>query len=104
MNTKKCEICGKEVPSGEAIYYEAGDYFVCKECWEDEFVKCEFCGKELPKSEATFCESAGIYACPECADEELVTCERCGDVIYRDCAYHGYHGYLCEICHDDLFG
>ena len=44
METIKCEICGKEIPSGEAIYYEAGDYFVCKECWEDEFVECERCG------------------------------------------------------------
>lgn len=69
-----------------------------------ETVICNFCGKELPKSEATYCESAGIYACPECADEELVTCERCGDVIYRDNAYEGFSGYLCEICHDDLFG
>ena len=70
MNTIKCEICGKEIPSGEAIYYEAGDYFVCKECWEDEFVECE----------------------------------RCGDIILRDDAFQGFDGYLCECCHDDLFG
>ena len=70
MNTKKCEICGKEIPSGEAIYYEAGDYFVCKECWKDEFVECE----------------------------------RCGDIISRDEAHRGFDGYLCECCHDDLFG
>ena len=44
MNTIKCEICGKEIPSGEAIYYEAGDYFVCKECYEKECVKCDRCG------------------------------------------------------------
>ena len=70
MNTIKCEICGKEIPSGEAIYYEAGDYFVCEECWEDKFVECE----------------------------------RCGNIIPRDDAYSGYDGYLCECCHDDLFG
>lgn len=70
MNTIKCEICGKEIPSGEAIYYEAGDYFVCDKCWEDEFVECE----------------------------------RCGDIILRDEAHKGFDGYLCECCHDDLFG
>lgn len=52
MSTIKCEICGKEIPSGEAIYYEAGDYFVCKECWEDEFVECERCGDIIPRDEA----------------------------------------------------
>jgi ribosomal protein S26 len=69
-----------------------------------ETVICEYCGKEVPKDEATFCEGAGFYACPDCADEYLVTCERCGDVIVRGEAYSGFDGYLCECCHDDLFG
>ena len=69
-----------------------------------ETIECEYCGRTLPKSEAIFCESAGVYVCPECAEKELVTCERCGDVIDRDSAYQGFHGYLCDICHDDLFG
>ena len=69
-----------------------------------ETVKCEYCGKELPKDQATFCEDSGIYACPDCAEENLVTCERCGMLIDRDDAYRGFGGYLCEYCHDDLFG
>ena len=52
MNTIKCDICGKIIPSEEAIYYEAGDYFVCKECWEDEFVECERCGDIISRDEA----------------------------------------------------
>jgi ribosome-binding protein aMBF1 (putative translation factor) len=52
MNTIKCEICGKEIPSGEAIYYEAGDYFVCKECWEDEFVECDRCGAVVSRDDS----------------------------------------------------
>ena len=67
-------------------------------------VKCEFCGETLPKDEAVYCEDSENYACPECADEYLVTCERCGALIDRDNAYRGYDGYLCEYCHDDLFG
>ena len=69
-----------------------------------ETVQCEYCGRTLPKSEATYCESADVYVCPECAEKELVTCERCGDIISRDDAHRGYDGYLCECCHDDLFG
>ncbi len=67
MNTIKCECCGKEIPSGEAIYYEAGDYFVCKECWEDEFVECERCGDIIPRNEA----HKGIYGdlCDCCYDD-----------------------------------
>ena len=69
-----------------------------------ETVTCEYCGKTLPKDKAVYCEDSGIYACPDCAEEHLVTCERCGALIDRDGAYSGYDGYLCEYCHDDLFG
>ena len=70
-----------------------------------EHVECEYCGKTLPEKEATFSEITGIYACPQCAEKHLVKCERCGDVIDRDCAYlYVSGGYLCECCHDDLFG
>ena len=69
-----------------------------------ETVICEYCGKELPKDEAVYVESADIYFCPDCADDELVTCERCGEKITRDDAYHTAYGWLCEYCHDDLFG
>ena len=69
-----------------------------------ETVNCEYCGRTLPRSEATYCESADVYVCPECAEKELVTCERCDDLIHIDEAYRGYDGYLCECCHDDLFG
>ena len=69
-----------------------------------ETIECEYCGRTLPISEATYYEDAGVYVCPECAHKELVTCERCGDIIDRDNAYQGFSGYLCDICHDDLFG
>ena len=69
-----------------------------------ETVKCEYCGKTLPKEEAVYCEDSDIYACPDCADEHLTECERCGALIDRDDAYEGFDGYLCEYCHDDLFG
>ena len=69
-----------------------------------ETVECEYCGKTLPKDEATHYEAADIYACHDCADEHLVECERCGAKIDRDDAYRGFDGYLCECCHDDLFG
>ena len=69
-----------------------------------ETVQCEYCGKTLPKWQAEYSEDADIYACPDCADEHLVTCERCGALIDRDNAYRGFDGYLCECCHDDLFG
>jgi len=69
-----------------------------------ETVKCDYCGKTLPKDEATYCEYNDTYACPDCADENLVTCERCGETIDRESAYNGFGGYLCDICHDDLFG
>lgn len=69
-----------------------------------ETVICEYCGKELPKDEAVYIESADIYLCPDCAEDETVTCERCGERILRDDAYKGFDGYLCEYCHDDLFG
>ena len=69
-----------------------------------ETVKCEYCGKTLPKEEAVYCEDSDIYACTECADEHFTECERCGAVIDRDDAYQGFDGYLCECCHDDLFG
>lgn len=69
-----------------------------------ETVICEYCGKSLPKSEAVYIESAEIYLCPECAEDETVVCERCGERILRDDAYRGLDGYLCEYCHDELFG
>lgn len=69
-----------------------------------ETVKCDYCGKTLPKDEATYCEYNDTYACHDCADENLVTCERCGETIDRESAYNGFGGYLCDICHDDLFG
>ena len=67
MSTIKCEICGKEIPSGEAIYYEAGDYFVCKECWEDEFVECDRCGDIIFYDEAS--ETRYGTLCPCCYDD-----------------------------------
>ena len=69
-----------------------------------ETVTCEYCGKSLPKDEAVYCEDSEIYACPDCADEHLVKCERCGAVIEIYDAHRGFNGYLCEHCHDDLFG
>ena len=69
MNTIKCEICGKEIPSGEAIYYEEGDYFVCKECWEDEFVECERCGNNILRGEAYSGLSEDGYLCEYCHDD-----------------------------------
>ena len=69
-----------------------------------ETVTCEFCGKELPKSEAMYYEAADVYVCPDCWEDEFVECERCGERISRDDAYRGFDGYLCECCHDDLFG
>ena len=67
MNTIKCEICGKEVPKDEAVYIEAGDYLVCKECWEDKFVECERCGDIIPREEA----HKGFYGylCECCHDD-----------------------------------
>ena len=69
-----------------------------------ETVTCEYCGKTLPKTEAHYYEDGGYYVCPDCFETEFVTCERCGDSIPRDDAYKGFDGYLCECCHDDLFG
>ena len=69
-----------------------------------ETVTCEYCGKTLPKSEAIEGEYFNIYACPDCAKEHLVYCERCGEVMDRENANNGFGGYLCEYCHDDLFG
>ena len=37
-------------------------------------------------------------------DDDYVTCERCGERVLYDEAYHGYSGWLCDCCHDDLFG
>ena len=69
-----------------------------------ETVKCEYCGKNLPKEDAVFFENEGIYVCKDCVDEHFVECDRCGDIIHRDEAHKGFDGYLCECCHDDLFG
>ena len=69
-----------------------------------ETVICECCGKELPKEEACYIEGGGYYVCPECRENEFTVCDRCGDIIERDSAYQGFDGYLCECCHDDLFG
>ena len=66
-------------------------------------VTCEYCGKTLPKVDAK-CTDEGTYACPECAVKNLVKCERCGAIIDYGNAYRGFDGYLCECCHDDLFG
>ena len=69
-----------------------------------ETVKCDFCGKTINKEEAVYCEDYDCYACPDCAEEHLTRCERCGTLIPIDDAYRGFDGYLCECCHDDLFG
>lgn len=37
-------------------------------------------------------------------DVEFITCDRCGERIPYDEAHRGFSGYLCDCCHDDLFG
>ena len=69
MNTINCEICGKEIPSGEAIYCEAGDFFVCKECYDDEFVECERCGDIVPLDEAYLSVGGNGYLGDCCHDD-----------------------------------
>ena len=67
MNTIKCEICGKDVPAGEAIYYEEGEYHVCDDCFKSEFVECEHCGAYIPRDDAY----NGLYGhlCEYCHDD-----------------------------------
>lgn len=69
-----------------------------------ETVKCEYCGKNLPKEDAVFFENEGIYVCKDCVDEHFVECDRCGELIDADMASQTSYGYLCDCCHDDLFG
>ena len=69
-----------------------------------ETVTCEYCGKTLPKNEAVYDEDGGFYVCKSCWQNEYVHCERCGQRIPRDNALQGFSGYLCDCCHDDLFG
>ena len=47
---------------------------------------------------------AGSPGDTECYKNKCVKCSRCGDIIFYYDAYQGFDGYLCECCHDDLFG
>lgn len=67
-----------------------------------ETVKCEYCGKTMPKDKAN--EYCGVYVCDDCLSEFFVRCERCDDLVHIDDAYSTHYGYLCDCCHDDLFG
>ena len=67
-----------------------------------ETVTCEYCGKTLPREKAFL--YGDVFVCPDCRSEFFVRCERCDDLIHIDDAYRGLYGYLCEYCHDDLFG
>lgn len=67
METVKCEICGKEVPESEAHYYEPGEYHVCQDCYDNEFVTCERCGEHITYDEAH--EGFDGYLCDCCYDD-----------------------------------
>ena len=70
-----------------------------------ETIKCEICGKEIPKEGAyQVGEDSGVFVCEECYKNKCVKCSRCGEIIFYYDAYQGFDGYLCECCHDDLFG
>ena len=69
-----------------------------------ETIKCEICGKTLTAADNHYYDEGGYYVCDDCWESEFVECERCGDRILRDDAHSGLDGYLCEYCHDDLFG
>ena len=62
METVICESCGKELPKSEACFCESGNYYICPECRENEFVKCDRCGDLIPYDDArnthygTLCE------------------------------------------------
>lgn len=65
-------------------------------------MKCNLCGREYPEDQMLIlCEDKCF--CLECAKEELVECSRCGDILPRDCAEHTDRGWLCDICHGDLY-
>ena len=49
---ERCEICGKEMSMKKMHYYEEGGYFVCPECYEEEFVTCERCGASITADDA----------------------------------------------------
>jgi ribosomal protein S26 len=67
MEKVYCEYCGKTLPKSKAHYYEDGGYWVCDNCWENEFVTCERCGERIPYDDAY----NGIYGylCECCHDD-----------------------------------
>ena len=69
-----------------------------------ETIKCELCGKTLTAADNHYYDDGGYYVCDDCWESKFVDCERCDAHILIDDAYSGYDGYLCECCHDDLFG
>ena len=69
-----------------------------------ETITCEICGAEIDRDNAHYYEDGGYYVCPKCHDEHFVTCERCGAKIPLDDSRTGTNGYLCEYCHDELYG
>ena len=69
-----------------------------------ETIKCELCGKTLTAADNHYYDDGGYYVCDDCWESEFVDCERCDAHIHIDDAHRGYDGYLCECCHDDLFG
>ena len=69
-----------------------------------EAITCELCGKTLTAADNHYYDDGGYYVCDDCWKSKFVECERCGDHILIDDAYRYADGYLCEYCHDDLFG
>jgi hypothetical protein len=69
-----------------------------------ETIKCELCGKTLTAANNHYYDDGGYYVCDDCWESMFVDCERCDAHILIDDAYRGNDGYLCECCHDDLFG
>lgn len=67
METVTCELCGKTLPKSEAHYDEDGGFYVCDDCWTDEYVDCERCGAHIPIDDAY--KGFGGHLCECCHDD-----------------------------------
>lgn len=100
-NRITCHHCEKFFDEVDVHYLDNYDYYVCDNCYNDEYRSCEDCGDAILLNEDEYIINAnGDYICSNCSDNYYL-CERCEEYCHKDDMYYheGRESYYCDECY-----
>ena len=95
-----CHDCGKIIDI-EDSYTTHDNYYICSDCYADDYGTCEDCDQIYPNSEMNYLDGRNV--CDTCKDENYALCPHCSTWFNVEGGYSDDESdnlYCCEECLD----